>query len=391
MRKGAARLLVLIIIAAAAYILNSKPDWLSAVTAPVKLVFMADYGGETVRKLGNSDDTFAQLEAELAHTFQTRADRVSLTYYGDKKELSDRMGSVIKAALRQDDYSAYILESYLYTIRSWGNKSTIALEAKYRETKEQTAAVERKTAEVLAEIIKPGMNDHEKVMAIHDWIVRHVEYDQSLSYYTAYHAITLGKAVCQGYSLLAYKMLNEAGITALIAEGTVHTGEHAWNMVLLDGNWYHLDVTWDDPVGAVDSKIRYTYYLKTDEELRADHQWTRTYPAADKRYIDVLRGLEQQGSNEDKARFNKLKMLLGLHWFDPEYTISDQEQLSKAVQSAIRSRTNSLQFRYASGDLFPEALKAAFEGARVSVGYKASYEPFDRGGSLLVNIQLEYK
>lgn len=391
MHRAASKLLMIVIIIAAAFTLDLKLDLFPAVAES------EEEAGDVVKP-----NKLEQLELEIAKQFQIRSERFSVSYSGDKQELSEKLTDVIRAALKHDDYSAYILESYLYTIRSWGNRSTISIEARYRETKEQTAVVDDVVAKALATIIEPAMNDHEKIKAIHDWIVSHVEYDQSLTHYTAYEAVTSGETVCQGYSLLGYKMLKEAGITVLIAEGTVNTGEHAWNMVKLDGVWYHLDLTWDDPVSktgkeqsaaatkSINAVIRYNYYLKTDEELRADHQWTKAYPAAATRYVDVIRELEQQGSAPERERISNLKLALGLHWLEPEYTVSSPEQLRRVVQSALESRTASLEFRYGQGDQFPEALKAAFQDVNIAVGYRASYEPYAGDGSLLVRIQLEY-
>jgi hypothetical protein len=392
MQKAASKLLMVAVIIAAAFILDMKLDLFPAAAE-------SDEAGAM-----KQTDQLAQLELAIAKEFQARSERFSVSYTGDKQELSDRLTDVIKAALTHDDYSAYILDSYIYTIRSWGNKSTISIEARYRESKEQTAVVDRKVDEALAELLEPGMNDHEKIKAVHDWIVTRVEYDQSLTRYTAYDAVTLGKAVCQGYSLLGLKMLKKAGIPVRIAEGTVNTGEHAWNMIQLDGAWYHLDLTWDDPVilpapgkdraAAATSKgegtIRYNYYLKTDEELRADHQWTRTYPAANTKYADTISELARQGSDAECERYTKLKLALGLQWLEPEYTVSGAEQLRSVVQSALESRTVSLEFRYLQAQEFPEALKAAFQNAKVAVGYRASYEPYGGDKSLLVRIQLEY-
>ena len=392
MQRVASKLLVVVVVIAAAFYLDLKLDLFPAAAESEEAVAM------------DETNKLERLELEIAKQFQARSEHFSVTYTGDKQELSDKLKDIIHAALRHDDYSAYILESYIYTIRSWGNKSTIALEARYRETLAQTAVVDREAAKALQTIIEPGMNEHEKVKAIHDWIVNRIEYDQSLSHYTAYEAVTLGEAVCQGYALLGYKMLKEAGITVLIAEGTVNTGEHAWNMVQLDGIWYHLDLTWDDPVGITaagkdpsaktaksgENTIRYNYYLKTDEELRADHQWTKTYPAATVSYADTIRELEQQGKATERSRFGKLKMALGLHWLEPEYTVSSAEQLNQMIQSALESRTASLAFRYEQGDQFPAALKAAFQSVNLAVGYRASYEPYAGDDSLLVRIQLEY-
>lgn len=392
MHRVGSKLLVVVVIIAAAYFLDLKLDFFPAATESEEVTAM------------DETNKLERLELEIAKQLQARSERFSVTYTGDKQELSGKMTEIIRLALGHDDYTAYILESYIYTIRSWGNKSTIALEARYRETIEQTAAVDREVAKAQKAIIEPGMNDHEKIKAIHDWIVSHVEYDQSLTHYTAYNAVTLGEAVCQGYSLLGYKMLKEAGLTVLIAEGTVNTGEHAWNMVQLDGIWYHVDFTWDDPVSVKtagkevqknesesgESSIRYNYYLRTDEELRADHQWTKTYPAAAVSYADTIRELEQQGTETERNRFSKLKLALGLHWLDPEYTVSSEEQLNQVIQTALESKTASLAFRYEEGDQFPAALKAAFKRVNVAVGYRASYEPYAGDDSLLVRLQLEY-
>jgi uncharacterized protein YchJ len=393
MHRIVSKLMMVAIIIVAAFFLDMKLDLFPAVAESEEVAAV-----EEANKL-------ERLEDEIAKQLQARTERFSLTYTGDKQELSDQLTDVIRAALGHDDYTAYILESYIYTIRSWGNKSTIALEARYRETLEQTAVVDREVSKALRAIIEPGMNDHEKIKAIHDWIIGHVEYDQGLTRYTAYDAVALGEAVCQGYALLGYKMLKEAGITVLIAEGTVNTGEHAWNMVKLDGVWYHLDLTWDDPVGvkaaekeassgkSVSSKegsIRYNYYLRTDEELRADHQWTKSYPAAAVAYADTIRELEQQGEETERSRFSKLKLALGLHFLDPEYTVSSTKQLQEVIQSALAARTASLEFRYEQGDQFPAALKAAFKNINMSVGYRASYEPYPADNSLIVRIQLEY-
>jgi hypothetical protein len=387
MRKATSKLLMLVVIIAAAYSLELKLDLFPPSSESSEPAAAAER------------DALGELRAQLAERFQSRAEHFTVTFEGDKQEMSDRLPDLIREALKQDDYIAYILDSYVYTIRSWGGRSTISMEARYRESVEETAIVDAAVTRALHDIIAPDMNDHEKTKAIHDWIVTHVEYDQSLKHYTAYNAIALGNAVCQGYSLLGYKMLKQAGIPVLIADGSVDTGEHAWNMVQLDGIWYHLDLTWDDPVisgdtgndSTSDNVIRYNYYLKTDEELREDHRWTKTYPAASSSYLGALQLAEQSGSQSEAAKANKLKIELGLHWLDAENTVSSADQLRTVIHSAVSSRSGSLEFRYVEGETFPEALKAAFEGLNTAVGYKASYESYRNDGSKLVRLKLEYE
>lgn len=379
MRKTGWKITAVAALLAAAIGLNMKSDLFS--------VFASASGG---------GGTVDQLEEELASHFQSRSEHFTLQYKGDKHKLSDGLQNTINLALAQDDYTAYILDSYLYTIRSWGNLSTIKLEARYRETPEQTAAVDEMVSQAIAQIITPRMNQHEKVKAIHDWIVGKLQYDETLKHYTAYEALTTGTAVCQGYSLLAYKMLKAAGIPVLIAEGKVKTGDHAWNMVQLGGNWYHLDMTWDDPVVKTagskqpESRLSYNYYLKTDEEMRADHQWVKSYPAANHSYSSELSKLA--GTDSGKASvYEKLVTELGLHWTEPENTIASLVELEQEIREAVMEERTSMEFRYLDGSQLETDLGKAFKAAHVAVRYSARYEPYGSDGSMLVQIQLEYQ
>ncbi|MCM3629420.1 transglutaminase [Paenibacillus glycanilyticus] len=344
----------------------------------------------------SSGGTIDQLEEELASQFQSRSEHFTLQYKGDKHKLSDGLQNTINQALAQDDYTAYILDSYLYTIRSWGNLSTIKLEARYRETTEQTAAVDKMVNKAIAQIITPRMNEHEKVKAIHDWIVGKLQYDETLKHYTAYEALSTGTAVCQGYSLLAYKMLKAVGIPVLIAEGKVKSGDHAWNMVQLDGSWYHLDMTWDDPVvkqagtKQTESRLSYNYYLKTDDEMRADHQWTKTYPAANHSYSSELSKLESTDSGKADV-YEKLITDLGLHWTEPEHTVASLVELEQDIREAVMEEQTSMHFRYLHGAQLETDLSTAFKQSHVSVRYSARYEPYGNDGSMIVQVQLDYQ
>jgi len=148
-------------------------------------------------------------------------------------------------------------------------------------TKQQEEYVSQKVKQILSKILTPGMNDHKKLKAIHDYIVSNVAYDKTKSRFSAYYALIEQRAVCQGYALLAYKMLTEVGIDARIVSGITDGGEHSWNMVKLDGNWYHINFTWNDPVPDEPGRVLYDYYNLTDNEISKTHKWDHSlYPAA---------------------------------------------------------------------------------------------------------------
>jgi transglutaminase/protease-like cytokinesis protein 3 len=91
--------------------------------------------------------------------------------------------------------------------------------------------------------------------AVHDYLVLNTEYDLTLSDLAAdvEGVLLYGKGICSGYAH-TYKLLMQLiGVDCIVVGGTGTnqsggTESHAWNMVKLDGNWYQVDVTWDDPV-----------------------------------------------------------------------------------------------------------------------------------------------
>jgi len=88
--------------------------------------------------------------------------------------------------------------------------------------------------------------------------------------------------VCQGYALAAQALLEQSGIETKYVIGFVNGNEaHAWNLVKVDGKWYHLDTTWNDPLPNRVGAASYDYFLVTDSQLNKDHTWVKAdYPTA---------------------------------------------------------------------------------------------------------------
>lgn len=153
---------------------------------------------------------------------------------------------------------------------------------------------------------------------IHDYIINNTTYDYE-NYkngtipqedYTAYGALVNGIAVCEGYSKAALLLFNEVGIEAGIV--TSSAMNHAWNYVNIDNNYYHLDLTWDDPVPE-SNRIRYDYFNLTNTEMLRDHYgWnSETYPSFSEVSLSVLRNLViKQGNNIARIN-NKLYYIDG--------------------------------------------------------------------------------
>lgn len=69
----------------------------------------------------------------------------------------------------------------------------------------------------------------------------------------------------------------------MIVTGTSRGENHAWNLVNIEGEYYHLDATWDDPISENgESVIRYNFFNLKDDEISLTHKWNReNYPKAE--------------------------------------------------------------------------------------------------------------
>ena len=126
-----------------------------------------------------------------------------------------------------------------------------------------------------------------KLLLIHDEIIKDCEYDTQaknsetgeIANWDSYHAYGLFKnhrMVCQGYSQLFYAICKKLGVEVNFCESKVV--DHIWNYVKINGNWYHVDITWDDPVltnseGAPVTRTTaaHNHFLVSDATAEARH------------------------------------------------------------------------------------------------------------------------
>ncbi len=126
--------------------------------------------------------------------------------------------------------------------------------------------------------INPEWTDFLKYRHIHDAIVNGcLYYEADSDCYTAYGCLVGGNAVCEGYSKALMMLCDRMDIPCLpvVGQGVNEDGTsqgHIWNKVMLDGEWYACDVTWDDPVfESAEDYLRYDYFSVTDEEMGRNH------------------------------------------------------------------------------------------------------------------------
>ena len=166
-------------------------------------------------------------------------------------------------------------------------------DCKYYTTAAQEAELSEKIDSVLQSLdINDESSDYDVICAVYDYICANVSYDydnlndsEYLLKYTAYAAMINKTAVCQGYSALMYRMLQQKNIDCRLIPGS----NHAWNIVAIDGVYYNADSTWD---AGKDPK-NYAYFLCGDSDF-AEHtryseysteEFYRLYPMAETKYV----------------------------------------------------------------------------------------------------------
>lgn len=171
--------------------------------------------------------------------------------------------------------------------RAWESGDDSGLSDKDREILERCR-------EVLGEVLTEGMSAYEMELAVHDWLVEWGSYDRTVydnpnhsgrtGYRDPWGMLVGGYGNCLGYSSTFQLLMDLSGVECITVVGAAFGSreDHAWNMVKLDGEWYCVDVTWDDPTGAARNGRHHRYFNVTSAYLReTDHQWDyRNVPEA---------------------------------------------------------------------------------------------------------------
>lgn len=126
-----------------------------------------------------------------------------------------------------------------------------------------------------------GLDTFQTVKFFHDYIITHCDYKKSgENYNNAYGVLIDGQAVCEGYSRAFKYLCDMVNIPCELILGDANI-DHMWNLVKINGEWYHMDVTWDDPENKGGDYIGYSYFNVTDSQIFVNHtiKDTSDFPA----------------------------------------------------------------------------------------------------------------
>jgi len=189
-------------------------------------------------------------------------------------------GSYSAAYYGGDIYVRFLRPTYKYTGQALSDK---------------IAEFDSNTNKILA-AIPSGTTPLEKALALNDYFAIHFRYsDDGKDSKKFNHALevlfTDLHGVCQAYALGYQHMMNQLGIPGRYATSTAMN--HAWNVIQINGSWYHVDVTWNDPVPDRGGRARHEYFLHSDGSFEtgltsSHHSWDISTSATDTTFDDFF-------------------------------------------------------------------------------------------------------
>lgn len=214
-------------------------------------------------------------------TTERYIDKSYSNYMDDINYLVENNGKNLKEQIS-------ILNNYVHPYNSsssinisYNDNYRISLKVNKAYTDDEIREINDKVDEIIKENITSNMPIKQKIRVIHDYIIDNTEYDK-LKYEnkddttyksnTAYGVLIEGYGTCNGYSDAMAIFLNKLNVINY----KISNEEHIWNFVYLDGKWYHLDLTWDDPISEINVN-RDTYFLISTDTLEKINDGTHNF------------------------------------------------------------------------------------------------------------------
>lgn len=267
----------------------------------------------------------------------------------------DDVERTVMAYLNDHPQAFWISNVYSYTLGSGSVRLQLysRLDPAGRDTRQQ--ALNAAVQEILAQV-PANLPELDREAAVYEALAGRCTYAQNAQMgqdqsgwepYTAYGALVEGAAVCDGYARAMQLLCGEVGLQNRLVNGQSKGEAHIWNLIRIDGQWYHFDGTW------MDSGARtYDYFNLTDQQIQADH----TISAVDGPADDCNLPMEAAaggGANYYAARAVQINALDG----------SARQAVAQALVDAVGAGRGVVALRIGDSLDFHETVSGLFQSA----------------------------
>ncbi|MCR4588672.1 MAG: hypothetical protein K5682_09725 [Lachnospiraceae bacterium] len=188
---------------------------------------------------------------------------------------------LVYQCVMSDHPEIFYCEGYNYRLRTVDDvPESITFSGKYIYTEEEIASYNEQIAAVLKKVqslLPASAGDYQVARTIYEYIIENTDYvigardNQNLL-----SVLLWGESVCTGYAKAYQYLSNNLGVKTTMVTGVAGGNSHAWNLVRVEGEYYHVDPTWGDPAftgkeSAAEPMVGYGYLLITDEEICRNH------------------------------------------------------------------------------------------------------------------------
>lgn len=185
-------------------------------------------------------------------------------------------------AVNADHGEIFWVSGYVYTQYTRGEERVgLDFAPQYTMDKETREQIQTQIDAVVFEILQGmdmGADDYQKALGVFEYLATNVDYELGASENQNIISVFLNKkTVCQGYANATQYLLTLLGIKSSVVTGMAQGESHAWNLALLDGEYYYIDTTWGNSTynsseEGIRRFINYNYFAVTTEEIERTHQ-----------------------------------------------------------------------------------------------------------------------
>ena len=197
------------------------------------------------------------------------------------KNIQDQINDTFTAYLYDNPEAFYLSSTYTIMTKQVLGFDINSIKLEYIDKdkiNQMQYELELKVGEIIAKYITDDMTEYKKELVIHDILSKTIDYYKYDTIenipdikHTAYGALVENEAVCDGYAKAFKLILNKLGLECIVVSGVTENAPHAWNIVKIEDEYYHVDVTSDNIEKGSKKYVIHAYFNVSDNEIKQTH------------------------------------------------------------------------------------------------------------------------